>query len=426
MKWNAGRVSFLRQSAWMVTATLMGGVAMVMVHAVVRARAGADAYAEFKALMSSFYLLAAAGGGLWTLFAQRTAAAVTDDDMAAVASGARLAAVGIAVVWAVLGTGLWLGQDGVMRLWKVSHPGALWATWGLGLLTLWVAIARGVVQGRQDFLSLGSIAILDGVGRFIAVALIVILAGGLAAGAITGAVMGCAAALAVGLVGGRHVLRLRGGRFDWAPWLRAFLPLTLAAGAIQVLQQYDNMYWQALVPTDQLDRWRLGALYSPAQTVGFGITQFTIPLALVMLPRVARSAALGQRSDMVRWTVACTWMLGGSGALVCTVFPKLPLQVMFLGTPDNWEAAPLVPWFAWGMLFMTVAWVYLNDLFARARFAVVPWVVGVALMYAGTLTVIRETLLGMEVPTAYRTGVQILAGYNLVLMGIAWQFSRRP
>ena len=66
--------SFFRQSAWMVVATVASGMAMMLVHNLFAKRAGKIAYAEFKALFSSFYVIAAIGGGLWTLFAQQTAA----------------------------------------------------------------------------------------------------------------------------------------------------------------------------------------------------------------------------------------------------------------------------------------------------------------------------------------------------------------
>lgn len=398
---------------------------MVLVHAVVRARCGADAYSEFKALLSSFYVIAAAGGGLWTLFAQRTAAAVGPEAIRSVALGARRVAVAILALWLVLAGVLWWGQSSLMSLWKLSNPWSLWGTWLLGLFTLWTSLTRGLVQGRQNFTTLGIIAILDGFGRFAAVFVIVTFLGGMAAGAVFGAVLGCVAALTVGLYGSHEVWRLPGARFEWKGWLNAFYPLAAATGAIQILQQYDNMFWQALIPAARWETWNLGALYSPAQTVGFGITQFTIPLALVMLPRVARSAAIGEKTQTVQLTALCTVIMGGAAATVCTLLPKLPLQIMFVGTPDNWAAAPLVPWFAWSMLVMTLAWVFLNDLFARTRYAVVPWVVVIALAYVGVLRALSPHFLTLEPAEAYRLGVQILGAHNLVLLGVAWFFSWR-
>lgn len=420
------KASFFKQSAWMVIATVGGGVGMVLVHMLVRGRCGAGPYAEFKALLSSFYIVAAAAGGCWTLFAQQSAAAITDEQQQSVAAAARRVSIAILWIGALLAAGLFFGQSHLVTLWKLENSMSLWATALLALLTLWVGVIRGLLQGRQNFFTLGWVAILDGIGRFGSVAVIVVVMGGLAAGAVTGAVLGCTAALCVGAWGVRDVFAARGGEFRWRPWLMAFLPLAASSGALQLIQQFDNMFWQAIVPANELERWRVGALFSPAQTVGFGITQFTVPLALVMIPRIARSAARGEKSsDALRLTVLCTAGLGGMAALGCTLFPVLPLQVMFFKTPDNWQAAPLVPWFAWAMVCYTLANVFFSDQFARARFGAVPAIVGIAAAYAGTLQLLKPRLLAMEPAAAFRTGVQVLGAYCVVLLATGFLFSRR-
>lgn len=421
---DGGGKSFARQGAWMVLATVAGGMAMMLVHTFVTKRCGDQAYAEFKALLSTFYVIAAVGGGLWTLFGQQTAAAVTDPLLDGVAAAARRTFGLILGIWLVVAVVLFFYQGELIRLWKLSGPGGLWATWVLGLLTLWVSVARGLVQGRQNFAALGWLTILDGIGRFATVVALVTLFSGGAAGAISGAALGCAAALTVGLWGAREVLRRPSGPVDGAAWRAGFIPLAVNAAAIQLFQQYDNMFWQAAIPVEGLEQWKLGARYSPAQTIGFGLTQFTIPLALVMLPRIARSAATGEKSDSLRMTFLATLALGGGAALACTVLPRLPLQIMFFNTPDNWAASPLVPWFAWGMTFFTLANVLLNDLFARRRFGVVWVVVALAAGYVGTLQALKPHLIAQAPEVAYRTGVQVLCVFTALFLLVTAGFVR--
>lgn len=421
---SESKQSFARQGAWMVLATVAGGAAMMLVHTFVSKRCGDRAYAEFKALLSSFYVIAAVGGGLWMLFGQQTAAAVTEPLMRGVGSAARRTALLILGVWLVVAVGLLMFQGRLVELWKLSGPQGLWATWGLGLLTLWVSVVRGLVQGRQNFTALGWLTILDGIGRFGTVVAIVVLFSGGAAGAITGAALGCAGALAVGLWGARDVLRLPAGKMDASAWRAGFVPLAINAAAVQVFQQYDNMFWQAAIPAADIAAWNLGAHYSPAQTIGFGLTQFTVPLALVMLPRVARSAATGEASNSLKLTVLCTAVMGGGAALACTILPKLPLQVMFFNKPENWAAAPLVPWFAWAMTFFTLANVFLNDLFARRRFGVVAAMLALSVGYIATLQWLKPRFLGMEADLAYRLGVQVLCGFTLSMLAVAVAFVR--
>lgn len=419
------KASFFKQSAWMVMATVGGGVGMVLVHNLVRGRCGADAYAEFKALLSSFYVVAAAAGGCWTLFAQQSAAAIDDTAMRNVSAAARRVSVAIFWIGVLLAILLFATQGRLVALWKLQNPVSVWPTMLLAVLTLWVGVVRGLLQGRQNFFGLGWVAILDGIGRFASVAIIVTFFGGLAAGAMTGAVLGCVAALLVGVFALRDFIHAPGGEFRWKPWLRSFFPLAFSAGALQLIQQFDNMFWQAVIPESALETWKIGARFSPAQTVGFGITQFTVPLAMVMLPRIARSSAKGEASDALRLTVLCTAGMGGLAALGCTLFPVLPLQVMFFKTPDNWQAAPLVPWFAWAMVCFTLANVVYSDQFARTRYEGVPVIVGISAAYAATLWFMKGYFLASDPMVAFRTGVQILGGYCLLLLLSGLWFSKK-
>ena len=423
------RSSFFRQSAWMILATLAGGAGMILVHSVV-GRCGSSAYAQFKALLGTFYLVTAAAGGLWTLFAQQTAFARSEEQLLNVIHAAKRCAWVILFIWALLAIGLYFAQATLASLWKLDNSASLWATWALGLLTLWTSIVRGMLQGRQNFAHLGWVVMLDGFGRLLAVSIIVIALGGLAAGAMLGAVIGTVAALLTGLTGLRGMSGTGdvqiGSTIEWSSWWKGFVPLAFSAAALQVLQNFDNVFWQTIIPGDKIsqDLWLLGQRYSTAATIGFGLTQFTVPLAMVMLPKIARSVASGEKTDSLRLTLVATLTMGGMAALVCTLLPKLPLQIMFFNRAENWQSYPLVPWFAWSMLAFTLANVCLNDLFARRRFGVVPWVVVVAGAYAGTLWMTRGVLLSLEPSDAFRRVVMILGGFNVLLFGIVAVYSR--
>lgn len=413
----------------MVAASMSGGLAMMLVHTWVSKACGGAAYAEFKTLLSTFYAVAAVGGGLWVSFAQRTAAAVTEEGVTTVGRQGRRTLAWIGLGWLVVGCVLWWMQGHLVAAWKLSGVWGLWATWLLGLLTLWLSVLRGMVQGRQRFGSLGGVAILDGVGRLAAVVVLVTWWQASATGAVMGAVVGCGLASALGAWGARDVLALRHSRTSgggnvggWGGAGTALL--ALQAAALQVFQQYDNLFWAAAIPADALGAWRLGTNYSPAQTVGFGITQFTVPLVLVMLPRVARAAALGEGTGTLRLTMWCTGVMGGLAALACTVAPRLPLQVMFFNNPANWAAAPLVPWFAWAMVMFALANVVLNDLVARGHVRVTWVVAGVAAGYVMVLGWLRPHWVTLPPMEGYRSGVQVLCGATAVLF-LASVWARR-
>mgnify|MGYP003353282692 CR=1 FL=1 len=101
------------------------------------------------------------------------------------------------------------------------------------------------------------------------------------------------------------------------------------------------------------------------------------------------------------------------------LFPALPLQIMFFNKPENWQAAPLVPWFAWAMATFALGGVFLSDLFARRQFAPIWGVVALCAGYLWTLQSLTPTLRAMNPSDAYRRGVQILLLTNVLYLFFA-------
>ena len=112
-------------------------------------------------------------------------------------------------------------------------------------------------------------------------------------------------------------------------------------------------------------------------------------------------------------------------ALACTVLPELPLRIIYLSKPIYWAAAPLVPWFTWCLLQLVLANVLLSNLLARERFAVVPWASLVAVGYGIALSALKPRLLHLGDLTAFRTVIQTLGGFSLLLLAVAALFTRR-
>jgi hypothetical protein len=114
-------------------------------------------------------------------------------------------------------------------------------------------------------------------------------------------------------------------------------------------------------------------------------------------------------------------------ALGCTCLPKLPLQVIFFRTPEYWQSAPLVPWFAWALVPLLLANVLVGNLLARERFAVVPWLALVAAGYGVALGWQAEGWAQLPAMTAFRRVIQTLGAFNVLLLAVALGFTlRRP
>jgi hypothetical protein len=280
-------------------------------------------------------------------------------------------------------------------------------------------VLRGLVQGRQQFLALGLALVLDGAGRFVFVLLLPRL-GGTAAAGMSGALVGQLLALAVCAWAVRGVLDLRGGRFVWGPWLRQTVALTLGLGTLLVMSTGDVTFVRVVFAGD------LQRFYMPASLVGLALMTFATPLAAVMFPKVARSVALRGRSKAMPLALGVTLGVGALAATACTVFPELPLRIIYSRTPENWVAAPLVPWFAWALLPLMIATVLVNNLLAQSRFRVVPWVVAVGVLYVTLLALLRGPMLAAADPmNGFRMLLGTVGACNALLLAVAAVFTLR-
>jgi hypothetical protein len=418
---SESRSRFLKQSLWMIAATMGGGAGMALVHGSVSKLGGAQVYFQFKSLMAIFYVVGAAQGALWTLTARQTATALTHDAIQATRDRLKRSAGTVLLVMTLVGLALIPSGPALAGRLKLTSVLPLWITWGLILASLLAALQRGILQGRQDFAGLGAMSIADGLGRFASVAVILTVLGGSAAGAIGGALTGTLIAMAVGFRALRPwSVENPGGSASSGPSTPAatgatggFWPLVLGAAALQALSQLDNLFLQAAVP----EAWQkeVGSRYSPGAQIGFALSQFTVPLALVMFPKVARSAAGGDGHQAFRWTLIATASLGGLAALGCTLLPWLPVKILLPGIPTE-LSAPLVPWFVWGMLAFTLANVLFSDRMAHGDFRFVPGALILAAAYGVSLWGFQDSLLHGSPAEGLQRVVQRLVLFNAALL----------
>lgn len=410
--------TFVRQGSLLVVATVSGGVFMTLTQIVANRWMEPVEYVIWCALLRVFLLMSIPAAGLQIIFAQQTAAAVTDvrHRQLTTTLGATFRAT--FYIWLFMVAAGFFAQAKWVSALKITNPAALWVTVMIGLASLWSPILRGVLQGLQNFTGLGRVLILDGVGRFAAIAVILWL-GGQAAGGMTGALIGQGVSVLVGAWLIRRLLFDPGERMEWRPWLRRVVPLTLGIGTIQFMSNADVVYVQSLFSSDKT------LLYMPAAIIGLALVTFTTPLAAVMFPKVVRSAALTQDTRAVRQALTATALLCGAAALACTVLPELPLRIIYFSRPIYWAAAPLVPWFAWCLVPLVLANVLLANLLARERFAVVPWASLLAVGYGVALAMLKPRLLLMAEMDAFRTVIQTLGTFSLLVLALTTLFTWR-
>ena len=401
----------------MVATTFVGGILMMMVHTVA---AKIGDYSTFVSLLRLLIVLGIPTAAMQTIFARQAAAVTNDAQERQLIATARAIILGTFLVWLVCAAGVLAAMKPLSHLLKVSNPVALYFTLAIGLIGLWIPVAKGLLQGEHRFFGLGWLAITDGVGRLGVMVLVILVLSGEAAAAMFAMLVGQVITICVGGWLTRSVWSARPTvAFDWKGWLGQALPLTLGLGTVLLMSSIDMLFVQGLFP----DRYQR-KLYGGAMLTGFAIIQFIAPVALVMFARVAKSVARSEGSDSLRMTLAATILFGALAAIGCTLLPRLPLRVIYISNPEMWEAAPLVPWFAWALLPLTVANVLVQNILARGRFKAVWWLVLVPAAYVAALCLQAPGLVRMNPFDAFIRVIQTLGVASTALCLVAAWFSR--
>lgn len=407
-------ITFFRESGWMVIATTFGGVLMYAVHMVAR-RMPKEEYGLFTALLQTVALISIPAVGLQGVFAQQAAGSMTpvhERELAGVFRGVMRA---IFFLWLALALAAFIFKDRIMAALQISNPAALWMTVAVGLVVLWRPVVQGVLQGRQNFLWLGNVMIADGIGRFGTVCIIVGLLGHFAAGGMFSVFIGMVVVMFVGGWLCRDCLHGEALPMHWGNWLRRVGPLTLGLGAGVFMLAADMVFVQKFFSKETT------GFYAAAGMIGRALVYFTTPIATVMFPKLARSRATGEKSNALALALGITALMGAGAAGMCTLFPSLPLRVVY-DQSFLVVSTPLVPWFAWCMLPLTLATVLLNSLMAHSRFDAVPWLLAVAAGYGVTLYLRLSAIpaLGTE---HFPVVIQTLGIFSLILLGVCSWFT---
>jgi O-antigen/teichoic acid export membrane protein len=411
-------VTFFKQSGWLMFASVASGGMMYAVHPIVSRGVPPGEYGVFTTLLQVVSLMGIPAVGLQPVIAQQQAAAITDEQQRVVASEFRAVWRTIFFIWLamVLVVGVFWRQ--ALTGLKIENSAALAAALVVGLASMWMPLVNGILQGRQNFFWLGWTNILNGVGRLSLIALIVLLFHGWAAGAMNGVFLGMMVVVAVGGWQIRDVWKTRTVPVEWRDWLGRVVPLTFGLGAATFMLSADMIFTQNFFPREQT------GFYAAAGMIGRALVFFTQPLSQVMFPKLARSRATGEKSHALELALGATLLAGVAAAVGCTLFPSLPLRLACYKPEYIAVASPLVPWFAWCMLPLTLSFVLVNSLMARSKFSAVPWLVLVAIGYGVALAMVgRHAGSLADTQTGLRMMIQTLGVFNLLLLGVCAGFT---
>jgi O-antigen/teichoic acid export membrane protein len=404
--------AFFRQSGWLMIANVGSGMMMWAVHLLAKKIPAAE-YGAFGVMLS--VVMCVPNLPLQMVFAQQTAQALATHRERELAGMIRLAWLGTLVLALLLAAGVLVWQADILAGWKLTSAGGVWATVLAVLLSLWLPMFCGVLQGQQDFFTLGWSNIFNGVGRLSVAVVLVMLLGGAAAGIMVGVCLGLAVGTGIGIWQTRSLWRLAARPFDWRSLLAQIIPLMLGFGAVQFLFTADTMFVRALF--SEAD----SAFYVGAGTMSRALMWLVLPLATVMFPKIVHSVARSEKSNLLGLVLLGTGILSAGGALGLTVLGPWVIRLVYTDAYVR-VAASVLPWYAWAMVPLSLAYALVNNLLARSHFRIVPALVVLALVYGGVLAAVGRHAGGLADPQAgLRLMLQTLGVSNLLLFGVcAW------
>jgi O-antigen/teichoic acid export membrane protein len=202
-------------------------------------------------------------------------------------------------------------------------------------------------------------------------------------------------------------------KFLWKPWLRRALPVTIGYGAATYILALDMIVVQRFFPNATEN-----GLYGAAGTIGRAVFFFLAPMTIVMFPKVAQSAVRSEKSSVLFQALGVTALMGVGAAICCTFLAELPFRIGY--KPEYLPAARLVPLFAWCMLPLPLANVLVNNLLARERYGIVPWLTGIAIAYYFALAHVAQLK-----PQRFENIIYTLGAFGLLLLVVCFIYTVR-
>lgn len=406
------RATFFRQSGWLMIAAIVAGGLGFCVHPLSK-RVPEGQYSSFGMVLNLVSCLPSIA--IQMVFAHQVAESLVKDRRRQVARMIRFTCLGIFVLWLIVAALVFVFRDAIVARWQLPDAMILWTTLGTVLVSLWVPIFGGILQGQQNFQWLGWATLVPGILRLGVAALLVLVFHGGANSMMLGALAGVGCGLLVAAWRTHDWWLGPGEKFEYGKMLRQTLPLLLGFWSCQFLFTSDVIFAKAFFKPGEVDP------YTIAGTLGRGVQWLVLPMATVLFPKLVHSAAKSEKNDLLKVVLmgtAALSILGGLG--LCFVGP---LVIKIVSVPAWVEPArPLLPWYATAILFLALANVLANDLLARGRYKVVPFMVAIAVAYGFTLPyVLRNYSMKLE------TILQTLSVFNLLLLIVCvWAAFKKP
>lgn len=324
-----------RETGLLFFATLIANIANGLFQLIMGRMLSAAQFGILTALLSIFLVLSVPLTALQTLITKHVAGFKATSGYAEISRLALSSLKFLLALGLLLAILLTAGSGYMSAFLKVDSVAPIFILAGILFLSLILPVARGILQGMQEFNSLGLNLMADTTLRLVTAILLVSIGFG-ASGALLGSVAGAAVALALvvspltRLLGIKQEVNLdlkKIYRFFW-PTLTALFLLTLIIS-------------QDVVIVKHFFSPKLAGYYAAAVTMGKVVLFFPAAISLVMFSKSAEQHALEKDTlpDLKRYLI-WTGIMSGTVTFIYFIVPK---QIMLLiGFGKYLSVAPLV------------------------------------------------------------------------------------
>ncbi len=401
--------AFFRQSGWLMIANIVGGMATLSVHFLSQKMSDVE-YSAFGVFLMMTACLPTIP--FQSVFAQQTAQKLALERPRQLAGMMRMAWLATFIVWAVAATIIFLHRNDIVKSWHLPSATGLLVTLPVLLASIWMPMFFGAVQGRQDFFWLGWAQLLSGVGRFVFAAIFVIALHAGAAGMMTGALIGLGLGAVIGIWRTRDLWSAPAEPFEWKPLMRQVVPLLVGFAAFQFLFASDTMFTTAHFSGDEMKP------YIAAGTFSRGLLWIVLPMATVMFPKLVHAHTKSEKTNLFNIVILGTAVMGICGWIGLCVAGPIAVKIVY-GAKDVAGTMALIPWYAAAIVPLAMATIMVNDLMARSKFQVVPFMLLLAVADGFTMPYMLSHYhdRGLVVP------LQTIGVFNLLLFGVCAVFT---
>lgn len=316
---GAFNFGFARDSLLLVCVNGLSGLLFLLVHMVAGRLLEGAVYASFTSLLGLLFVLNVASGSIQTAVARYASEHAHDEKHMLWAALIRRVSLHITtcgvcffLIWCFLAPQLteWLRAPSVTSLVLLGV---------VALLGLYSPILSGGLQGARRFGWLALAGLVPAATRLGAVTLAAIWVGSVSS-LICGVVFSVLAGVLVALIPIWPLLKTRPQEhYDMRPVLRYFLPVLVGRFIIQSLMNADVILFPRLLSGEDF------AVYGKAAMLARTVLFLPLPVAVAMFPR-----AVVSRNRMILFgPLLFTGLVCCAAALLITLFPELPLKLMY-------------------------------------------------------------------------------------------------